>query len=319
MTKTIPGIHHVTAIASDPQRNLDFYTQVLGLRLVKLTVNFDDPGTYHFYFGDAAGHPGSILTFFPWPGARQGRRGNGQAAALAFAIPQSATSYWQDRLRRFDVRTGATSRFNEEVIDFADPDGLRLELVSDTGQDDFAPWADAPVPPEQAIRGLHSVTLWEEDPERTAGLLTGTMGFRLLGSSGNRSRYAAAGESAARWVDVVSQPGGPVQQMGAGVVHHVAWRTPDDAGQQAWRAELAELGYHVTPIIDRQYFRSIYYREPGGVLFEIATDAPGFAIDEPFDGLGTGLKLPPQYEPARADIEAALPALRREPSRVDRR
>ncbi len=321
MVKQILGIHHITAIAGDPQRNYDFYTNVLGLRLVKLTVNFDDPGTYHFYFGDQIGHPGTILTFFPWPGARRGRRGVGQATFVSFSIPSAAMGYWRDRLRQHHVtESGVQQRFQEEAFAFLDPDGLQLELVAHEAGDGVTPWEGGPVPAEKAIRGFHSVTLWEEGYERTARLLTEVMGYRLLDSAGTRYRYGVGEGGLASVVDVICLPSGPGQAMGAGVVHHVAFRTPDDEQQRAWRSELAGLGYNVTPIIDRQYFHSIYYREPGGVLFEIATDPPGFAIDEPVDRLGTHLKLPPQYEPMRSELEGVLPPLRmgRSPQPVSR-
>lgn len=310
LDKHIPGIHHVTAIAGDPQRNLDFYTGVLGLRMVKLTVNFDDPGTYHFYFGDEAGHPGTILTFFAWPGARRGRRGNGQAAAFAFSVPEGTMAYWRDRLREVSgLASASMSRFGQEIITFQDPDGMPVELVAE-GAASGSPWEAGPVPPANAIRGFHGVTLWEAESAPTARLLTETMGFRLVGSEGDRTRYAADGDNHGRIVDLVNPPNDPAGQMGAGVIHHIAWRTPDDAQQLAWRASLAQVGASVTPVIDRQYFRSIYFREPGGVLFEIATDPPGFTRDEPLDRLGTSLKLPPQYEPSRAEIERSLPPIR---------
>jgi glyoxalase family protein len=313
LAKKILGIHHVTAIASDPQRNYDFYTGVLGLRLVKLTVNFDDPGTYHFYFGDQVGHPGTILTFFPWPGARRGRRGTGQAAVVSFSIPARAMGYWRDRLRQYHATESIPQqRFAEEAVIFLDPDGLQLELVAHREDDGSTPWEGGPVPAAEAIRGFHSVTLWQEGYGRTARLLTETMGYRLLDSAGNRFRYGVGEGGLASIVDVMCLPSGPSQQMGAGVVHHVAFRTPDDEQQRAWRAELAGLGYNITPIIDRQYFHSIYYREPGGVLFEIATDPPGFTVDEPVGELGTHLKLPPQHEPERSELERVLPPLRRD-------
>jgi glyoxalase family protein len=317
VNKNILGIHHITAIAADPQRNLDFYTGVLGLRLVKLTVNFDDPGSYHFYFGDELGHPGTILTFFPWPNARRGRRGNGQAAIISYSIPEGAMGYWRERLRHYNVTESSQpqARFDEEVLAFLDPDGLQLELVAHAGAQAIEPWQGGPVPPEQALRSFYGVTLWEEGFESTAQLLTDTMGFRSVAEdrAGKRYRFTAEGErlgqNPGQILDIVCLPNGPAPLMGAGVVHHVAWRAPDDAQQRAWRAELAELGYNVTPVIDRQYFHSIYYREPGGVLFEIATDPPGFAIDEPVAELGTHLKLPPQYEPERSRLERALPHL----------
>lgn len=283
----IPGTHHVTAIASDPQRNLDFYTQVLGLRLVKLTVNFDDPGTYHFYFGDDAGRPGSILTFFPWQGARPGRHGSGEVAAVSFAVP--TLDGWAARLP--DARPG--NRFGQEYLAFADPDGMQLELVATGGRGN-------------QITGFHGVTLSEASRDATARLLTKTFGYQLLASEGNRFRY---GSSAGDTVDLLVQPEVRRGVQGSGIVHHVAFRAESDEAQQAWLLELTRAGFHTTPVLDRQYFHSVYFREPGGVLFEIATDPPGFAIDESPDALGTHLKLPPWLEPRRNEIETLLPKL----------
>jgi glyoxalase family protein len=311
MTREISGIHHVTAIASDPQRNLDFYTGVLGLRLVKLTVNFDDPGTYHFYFGDGVGNPGTILTFFPWPGAQRGGWGNGQAAVTSFSIPEGAIAYWKKRLEGHGVSFGQPrGRFDEEALVLLDPDGLQLELVAHAGAQAHMPWDGGPIPAAYAIRGFHSVTLWEQDYERTAALLTDTLGFRLAQELGQRFRFAAASGGPGALVDVIHRPQENPGWGGAGTVHHVAWRTPDDAEQLAWQQEISERGLRVTPVMDRQYFHSIYFREPGGVLFEIATDPPGFTLDETPEQLGRQLKLPPWLEPRRAEIEHALPQLR---------
>jgi catechol 2,3-dioxygenase-like lactoylglutathione lyase family enzyme len=286
---TIPGIHHITAIASDPQKNLDFYTRILGLRLVKLTVNFDDPFTYHFYFGDEAGHPGSILTFFPWPGTPRGRQGTGQATVVSFAVP--SLQGWEERLPNYTV----TKRFDNDVLTFADPDGMSVELVA-TGESSSS-----------SITGFHGVTLSESGYESTAKLLSETFGYRLTASEDNRFRYTG---SAGNHVDLLCQPDARRGGMGAGTIHHVAFRAETDALQKQWQAELARLGYNVTPILDRQYFHSIYFREPGGVLFEIATDPPGFATDEAPDQLGTALKLPPMLEPMRSEIEEMVPKLK---------
>jgi glyoxalase family protein len=307
---SILGIHHITAIAGDPQRNLDFYTSVLGLRFVKLTVNFDDPGTYHFYFGNESGTPGSILTFFPWPHARRGVVGTGQVTATTFAIPADSAPYWRARLSSHGVAvTDAGARFGETVITIADPDGLPLEFIATPRARPELAWTGWTVDRENAICGFHSATVSEEGYEQTARLLTETMGFALVGSEENRFRYHAAGDEAAAVVDVVCTPGGRAGRLGAGTVHHIAWRTPDDAQQLQWRSELVRLGYNVTPVIDRQYFHSIYYREPGGVLFEIATNPPGFAIDEPREHLGEHLMLPRQHEANRATLERVLPPL----------
>jgi glyoxalase family protein len=312
MKNHIPGIHHVTAIASDPQRNLDFYTGILGLRLVKLTVNFDDPGTYHFYFGDEIGHPGTILTFFPWPGARRGRWGNGQAAVTSFSIPEGAIGYWQERLKRHGISIGERrKRFDEEALVFVDPDGLQLELVAHSEAQAEGAWEAGTVPAAYAIRGFHSVTLWQSAYKRTAALLTETLGFQLVGEQGQRLRFAAASDGPGTLVDVMHRPDGNPGWGGAGTVHHVAWRTRDDEEQLIWQQKIADLGLRVSPVMDRQYFHSIYFREPGGVLFEIATDPPGFTLDEAPGQLGQHLKLPPWLEPRRGEIEQTLPPLQR--------
>lgn len=304
---TIAGLHHLTAIVGDPQQNVDFYTHVLGQRLVKQTVNFDDPGTYHLYYGDEVGTPGTILTFFPWPGAPQGRRGTGQIIDISFSIAATALDYWIDRLSKHGVTiTGPTTRFDEQVISFFDPHGLSLELV--THQDEVLRngWKKGPVPQAYAIRGFSGVTLAEAHPEPTATMLTDVLGFRLLQQEGNRFRYeVGAGGPGAR-VDVLSLPDHPRGRIAVGTVHHVAWRTEDDAHQINWRQHLLSHGHNVTPVQDRQYFHSIYFHEPGGVLFEIATDPPGFSIDEPVEQLGTHLKLPAWLEPQRSKIEKVL-------------
>lgn len=309
------GIHHVTAIASDPQRNLDFYTGVLGLRLVKLTVNFDDPSTYHLYYGNTMGDPGTLLTFFAWPGANQGRRGTGQVGVTAFAIRPASMGYWMERLMRHGVHfvgstPGPVERFDERVIAFSDPDGLLLELVAHPGADALPSWEGGPVPAEHSLRGFHAVTLFEEGFDRTDQLLTGTLGFRSLQQEGALYRYAAAERGPGSLINIRVAPDFWRGVVGVGTVHHVAWRVPDDQAQQTLRRDLDKLGYNVTPVIDRQYFHSVYFREPGGILFEIATDTPGFTIDEPLAELGTNLMLPPRLEPERSQIEQVLPPLR---------
>jgi glyoxalase family protein len=304
------GVHHVTAVASDPQRNVDFYLTVLGLRLVKQTVNFDAPDTYHLYYGDEAGTPGTILTFFPWPGAPRGRQGTGQAVATAFSVPPESIGWWRDHLERAGVDASSIERrFDEEGLVLPDPDGLLLELVAQAG-DQREPWDHGPLPAEHAIRGFHSVAFCEGTDEPTAEMLTGTLGFRSLGEAGDRVRFAVNDGEPGQIVDVLRRPNAPSGLVAAGTVHHVAWRAPDDATQQAWREEIVDTGVNVTPVIDRQYFHSIYFREPGGVLLEIATDPPGFGIDEPLLELGRRLRLPPWLEPSRADIERALPPLK---------
>ncbi len=306
---TITGIHHITAIAGEPQRNLDFYTGVLGLRLVKLTVNFDDPGTYHFYFGDVTGAPGSILTFFPWPNGRKGTVGSGQVTATTFAVSAGSLGYWRERLGEHGVATAdANPRFGERVLVFRDPDDLPLEIAESRGAAPPGRRKAESTESTNAITGFHSATLSEEGYEQTARLLEETMGMTFVGSEGNRFRYRA-GTGAGSLVDIVCSPDGRPGRLGTGTVHHIAWRTANDAQQLAWRRDLVQHGYNVSPVMDRTYFHSIYYREPGGVLFEIATDPPGFALDEPLDRLGERLMLPPQYEPARAELERVLPRL----------
>ena len=301
----------MTAIASEPQRNLDFYVGLLGLRFVKRTVNFDDPGTYHFYFGDRRGTPGTILTFFPWPGARRGIRGTGQVEATAFAIPPNSIGFWLDRLKQQRVTAEKTpTRFGEEVIRLIDPDGLLIELIASSSHGQVDLWPDSPVPAEHALHGFHSVSAALEGYERTARLLTESFGYRLIDESGNRFRFASSDDSASgRIVDLLCLPDTGVGRVAAGSVHHIAFRAQDEAEQLKWREYLVDLGYNVTPVIDRTYFHSIYFREPGGVLFEIATEPPGFTLDETIEELGTGLRLPSWLESARSQIEKILPAI----------
>lgn len=311
MTRQPSGIHHVTAIATDPQRNADFYLQALGLRMVKQTVNFDAPDTYHLYYGDEIGNPGTILTFFPWPGVPGGRRGTGQATTVSFSVPEGSLGWWKGRLERLAVDVAwAQTRSGEDALALHDPDGLLVELAAHPEADPRPPWERGPVPPEHAIRGLHSVTLTETGYEQTAELLTGTLGFRLIEESGERFRFATGDGGPGALVDVICSPESPQGLVAAGTVHHVAWRTPDGDEQATWREGLVDRGLNVTPIIDRQYFTSIYFREPGGVLLEIATDPPGFGIDEPLLELGRKLRLPPWLEPQRAEIARALPPLK---------
>lgn len=307
----ITGLHHVTAIASDPQRNLDFYVGVLGLRLVKRTVNFDDPGSYHFYFADANGSPGTVITFFPWPNARRGRPGAGEVAATAFAIPEASVDYWLRRLSAHHVPAErAGRRFGANVIRLADPDGLRVELIPSPIPAAGQPWARSAVPAEHALRGFHGVTLALDDLEPTARLLTEAFGYRLAGEAGDRVRLSSADENApGNCVDLLRLSPGAPAGTAAGSVHHVAFRAADDDVQATFRRELGARGFGVSPVMDRTYFHSIYFREPGGVLFEIATDTPGFAIDESPERLGEELRLPSWMESSRPRIEAVLPPI----------
>lgn len=310
MNSEIMGIHHVTAITADAQQNIDFYSGVLGLRLVKLTVNFDDPSSYHLYYGDELGHPGTIMTFFAWPGAPHGRSGPPQVTTVALAVPAGAFAFWSERLQAHHVTVQqGEDHFGEPVLGFEDPDGIRLELVAVAPTDGHAP-AGGQISTANAIRGFHGVTLAEEGCEITAKLLTDVMGFRAAGNEGNRFRYRAGTGDLASVVDLLCVPDARRGGMGAGVVHHIAYRTPDDAQQAAWLTQLTALDYNVSPVMDRVYFHSIYFREPGGVLFEIATDPPGFTLDQAPDELGTKLMLPPWLEPHRAELQKILPRLR---------
>ncbi|MEM6795668.1 MAG: ring-cleaving dioxygenase [Acidobacteriota bacterium] len=307
--RPLPGIHHVTAIASDPQRNLDFYGGLLGLRLVKKTVNFDAPDAYHLYYGDRQGQPGSILTFFPWPGARRGRAGAGQTVATAFSVPENSLGFWRQRLSDSGVRASDSERFGEAALRFEDPDGMRLELIAGAGVGGSGdPWPA--VPAEYAIRGFDAATLEVRHLEPTAAVLD-LLGFRLLEQDQERRRYAASGKSGAgARLDVLTAPSGsPRALQGAGTVHHVALRVTDEDSQHRWREHLEKAGLHPTEVKDRNYFRSIYFREPGGVLFELATDPPGFTVDEPMETLGEALKLPAWLEASRSRLEHSLPPL----------
>ena len=308
MTDPIKGIHHITAFASDPQANVDFYHGILGQRLIKTTVNFDDPGTYHFYFGDYTGSPGSIMTFFPWPNARRGVIGNGQVGVTAYTISPNSIGYWLDRLKRFGVKTeAAQTRFGEEVIPFQDPDGLLLELVAIENQPDYTHWEDGAIPPEHALKGFHSAALYISKPELTSKVMTGLFGYALAGAEGNRLRFQSASDHMGAVLDLLVRPDAVQGRMGAGTVHHIAFRNQDDGEQLLYREKIAGAGHSITPVRDRQYFHSIYFREPNGVLFELATDPPGFTLDEDIPELGTGLRLPPWLEEQRAVIQNILP------------
>jgi glyoxalase family protein len=306
----MPGIHHVTAIGGPAVRNLDFYTRVLGLRLVKKTVNFDDPGTWHLYYGDEAGRPGTILTFFPWQHAAKGRIGPGETGETAFRVPLGAIGFWMHRFLEKGVQHGAPEkRFGDTVVTFKDPDGMPLALIGSAESAGDAAWATADIPAEHAIGGLHAPTLLLRDAAATASVLTDVLGFAPAGEEDGRARFRA-GEGAGGLIDLKSVGDFPPGRLGAGSVHHIAFRARDDSEQAAMVTRLAENhGLHTTEQKDRNYFRSVYFREPGGLIFEIATDAPGFAVDEPQDGLGGSLKLPPFLEARRAEIEAVLPEL----------
>lgn len=303
------GIHHITAIAGNPQRNIDFYVGTLGLRLVKKTVNFDDPHRYHFYYGDGVGRPGTILTFFAWDSnAPKGRRGSGQVTTISFSVPEKSLEAWTRRLEQKGVHVdGPFARFDEEFVRFRDPDGLELELVA--AGDSRPGWASELAPPAEAVRGLHSLSLSVEEGEGTGRLMTGMLGFRKVAEEAERFRYEAGEGGPGNTVDVLRRSGGLSGRPGVGTNHHVAWRVIDGNAQVELRGRLLESGCHVSEVMDRTYFRSIYFNEPGGVLFEVATDPPGFDIDEDLQHLGSSLKLPPQLEPRRDEIERVLPSV----------
>ena len=330
------GIHHITAIARNPQRNVDFYSGLMGLRLVKLTVNFDDPTTYHLYYGNSLGHPGTILTFFPWSEAPTGYRGTGQVSAVSFLIPNGSMTYWIDRLKSNDISfVGPSERFGDEFVSFHDPDGLMLELISPSSDDsqeqllqleqktDNNTWKENPISKEYAIRGFHSATLSEEGYERTASLMADTLGFELIAKDNKEDRFrfgiikknnsnqvedtdttqSSSSSSIGSFVDIVCQP-----EISRG---YIAWRAANENHQLDLRKRIVEQAkLNPTPVLDRTYFRSIYFREPGGILFEIATDPPGFAIDEREEDLGKQLKLPQWLEPVRAKLEQLLPPIK---------
>jgi glyoxalase family protein len=304
------GIHHITAISGDPARNVAFYTEVLGLRMVKKTVNFDDPGTYHLYYGNGQGSPGTILTFFPWAGARPGRRGAGEASGAAFAIPPAAISFWLDRLAVRNIpHEMPVQRFGETVITLSDPDGMTLELVAQASVADSLGWSNGDIPEQHAIRGFAGITIWSPVPDVTGAVLS-VMGYTEGAKEGEITRWTTGQPNLATNINVRDARSVTRHQSGAGTVHHVAYRAADDTAQAAMAEALRVSGLQVTEQLDRNYFRSVYFREPGGTLFEIATDAPGFAVDEPQDKLGETLMLPEWLEPRRAAIEAALPSLK---------
>lgn len=310
MENRILGLHHITVIANSARKNLDFYTKVLGLRLLKKTVNFDDPGTYHLYYGDEKGSAGNILTFFPYEGSRQGRAGNGMATHIAYAIPEGSFDFWIKRFEENKVSfSKPNEKFGEQYLAFKDPDGLDLELVIPKNGDARKPWETEEVKAPVATRGFHGVTLTLRNPQDTAAVLTNIFGYQLQQQEGNQYRYATDAVEHAGIVDLIESPAGTRGLGGAGTNHHVAFRVKNEEVLMHFREKVLESGLNITQKIDRNYFYSLYFREPGGVLFEIATDNPGFGIDEPFDKLGSSLLLPPQYEPRRAEIEAVLPKL----------
>jgi len=310
MDTRISGIHHITAIAGNAQRNYDFYTKILGLRLVKKTVNFDDPGTYHFYYGNETGSPGTILTFFPWAYVKRGVRGTGMATNIGYAVPPGSIAFWQERLGKNSVQQTAPSEiFDEKVLVFYDPDGLQLHLVEPQTPDNRTARETDDINNNVAIRGFHSVTLMVNRIQPTAKVLTEIFGYRLLQQQGHAYRFTSGAAAGGSLVDLVEAPDTRPGVVAGGTNHHVAFRVPDEERLMAMREKILSAGLDATGKIDRNYFFSVYFREPGGVLFELATDTPGFTVDEPVAELGTHLKLPKQYEPQRAAIESVLPEL----------
>ncbi|MEY4989223.1 MAG: hypothetical protein RI933_856 [Actinomycetota bacterium] len=303
------GLHHVTAIAGNPQRNVDFYTKVLGLRLIKQTVNFDAPNVWHLYYGDEAGRPASIMTFFPWPDVAPGREGYGLTTATAFSVPAESLGWWQNHLARIGVPAQLQRQFDgSDAIELRDPDGMKLLLVGTEG-DLRSGWDGvASIPMEHAVRGLHSVTMSEANFDPTSAMLTELLGMELDQEGAGAARFAMDEGASGALVELSAERSQRGLQAG-GTVHHVAFRAPDLDTMTLWQHELQSKGVRVTEILDRQYFKSIYFREPGGVLFEIATDTPGFDIDEPLLELGRSLKLPPWLEPSREQIQAVLPKI----------
>lgn len=308
MENKILGLHHITAIAGDAKRNFNFYSNILGLRFIKKTVNFDDPGTYHFYFGDEAGSAGTILTFFPWgEGIQQGRKGSGMATEIGYSVPKGSLDFWQERFEKYNViYNKPAEKFGEKYLTFLDPDGLKLELIESKTEDNRKPWETDEVKADVATRGFHNITLTLNSIIATAAILTEIFGYKLIEQNVNRYRYATDAVENAAIVDLVELEEEKRGHVANGSVHHVAFRVPNDEVLMHFREKIEDYGLSITPQIDRNYFHSLYFREPGGVLFEIATDNPGFTVDESLEELGKNLKLPAQYESDRAAIEAHL-------------
>lgn len=310
MNSKILGLHHITAIAGNAQQNFDFYTRTLGLRLVKKTVNFDDPGTYHLYYGDEAGSAGTILTFFPWDGIGAGREGVGMATEIGYSVPAESHIFWQERFNKENIKSLAiVERFGEEVLAFKDPDGLSLSLIVPKTTDNRTPWETSEIKKDTATKGFHSTTLTLENIDQTAKVLTDLFGYSLLAQEGNRYRFITETVANAAIIDLLEVPGGQRGRNAAGTNHHVAFRVKNEEIQMELREQILSKDLQITPKIDRDYFYSLYFREPGGVLFEIATENPGFTVDEPLNELGTHLMLPRQHEHLRADLENSLPKI----------
>jgi glyoxalase family protein len=309
MPANLLGIHHVTAITGDVQRCVDFYVSVLGLRFIKKSINQDMPDTYHIYFGDHVGSPGTAMTFFGWSDWPPRRAGSGQVTTVSFSVPPESLDFWNSRLRKLGVSANPVSRFGADAIVLVDRDGIELELIAQSSRQPWVPWADSPVDQKHAIRGFHSVTMTVSEATATFDLLVKTMGFRRTAQEGHRARFETGEGGPHSIVDVVESPEGPEGEESIGSVHHVAWRASDAALQSEWRQALVKAGRNVTPVIDRYYFKSIYFREPGGVLFEIATDGPGFTVDETVEALGSTLSLPPWFQVRRDTLDETLPPI----------
>ena len=309
MPENVPGIHHVTAITADVQRSVDFHVRVLGLRFIKQTVNFDVPDTYHIYFGDRLGTPGTAMTYFGWPHLPWRRGGNGQVTVVAYAVPAASLEHWSRRLRELGVDATRSERFGAGVISLHDPDQIQVELVGEAADARWSPWPDSPVAAEHQIRGFHSVHLAVAEEEPSAEFLSGTMGFREVARDGARVRFETGPGGPNAVLDLLVDASAEKGEEATGTVHHVAWRALDDAHEVGWRETLLAAGRQVTKVIERKYFRSIYFREPGGVLYEIATDQPGFTVDEPEESLGSGLQLPAWHEDRREALEVNLPPI----------
>ncbi len=309
MENNILGLHHITAIANQAKRNLDFYTKVLGIRLVKKTVNFDDPGTYHFYFGNETGAPGTILTFFPWEAIGQGINGSGMATHIGYSVPESALEFWKKRLDDHKIPYKQETIFDETLLSFQDPDGLQLQFIQHGTPDNRSVWTTDEISEDVALKGFYNVTLTLQHAAATAKVLTDVLGYKLQKQEGSRYRYATDATDTAHLIDIIEDAGIPRGRNAAGTNHHIAFRVKDDGILMQMREKVVAAGLNITHKIDRDYFFSLYFREPGGALFEIATDNPGFTVDEPLAELGSSLKLPKQYEPVRPRIEEILPKL----------
>jgi glyoxalase family protein len=309
MENRILGLHHITAIADNAKRNLDFYTQVLGVRLVKKTVNFDDPGTYHFYFGNEEGTPGTILTFFPWEGIGKGTNGSGLATHIGYSVPKGSLEFWKNRFQQFNVNFEEGEIFGEQLISFQDPDGLQIQFIESATPDNRKVWTTDDITDENALKGFHNITLTLKKADATIKVLTDIFGYDLQKQEGERYRFATDAIDTANLVDIIENDKIAAGRNAAGTNHHVAFRVKDDNVLMEFREKVMSAGLSITPKIDRDYFYSLYFREPGGVLFEIATDNPGFTVDEPLKELGQNLKLPKQHEALRTKIEEVLPKL----------